>query len=129
MHIRPGSAIRQPNFWMLMTLSSYLKYVLLIFIDTDLILTGLLSTFQVSHWIPDTSNFLVNRWTPLRLARPHWLNHQPVFSLKLLQLLIGGSWREQAGLQPSLSTSKVLKGNVSWLSSFLYPRNASPKQE
>lgn len=122
------SSLASSNDSFSITSFHYLKYVLLIFIEADLILTGSPPTVQVSHRTPVSSILPVNRWTPLRFARPHWLNHQPVFSLKLLQLFIGSSWREHSGWQPSLSISYVLKGNEFWLSSFLSPRNASPEQ-
>lgn len=62
----------------------------------------------------------------IKATRPHWLNHHPVLSLKLLQLFTGCSLIVHTGLHPSLSTSNVLKGIEFWLSSFLYPLNASP---
>ena len=109
----------------------YLKYglyALLIFIETDLILTGELFLVHVPHWIPVETNFPGKRWMPFRFARPHWLNHQPVLLLRRLQLFTDWPLTRHAGWHPSLSTSDVLKGIAFWLSSFLKPRNPSPGQ-
>lgn len=99
---------------------------LLIFIVTDLMLTGSPFLVHVSQWM---CGWVERSWSsgePLRFAWPHWLNHQPVLFCCTLQLSTDLPSKVQKGMQPSLSTSDVLKGAVSWFCSCSYPLKASP---
>lgn len=93
--------------------------ILLIFMVTDLMTCGMPLCLHVSHRMRVFSACFcsVSSGEPLRLARPHWLNHQPVWLCRALQLSTVRLWMEQEGLQPSLSTSGALNGAVSWFCS------------
>lgn len=92
--------------------------ILLIFMVTDLMTCGTPFCLHVSHRMRVFGRSRsASPGEPLRLARPHWLNHQPVRLCRPLQLSTVRSWRKQEGLQPSLSTSRALKGAVSWFCS------------
>lgn len=93
--------------------------ILLSFMVTDLMGWGTPLCLHVSHkmcvlWPLFCS---ASAGEPLRFARPHWLNHQPVWLCWVLQLSTVRLSMEQKGLQPSLSTSEALKGAVSWFCS------------
>lgn len=109
----------------------YFKFgisTLLIFIVTDLILTSVPFLVQVSQCI---CVWVERSWSsgePFRFALPHWLNHHPVLFWFTLQLSTALLAKVQNGEQPSLSTSEVLKGAVSWFCSWSYPRKASPAE-
>lgn len=94
--------------------------ILLIFIVTDLMVWGTPFCLQVSQricvlccWFESASS-----GQPFRFARPHWLNHHPVWLCRALQLSTVALFMEQDGLQPSLSTSVALNGAVSWFCSW-----------
>ncbi len=109
----------------------YFKFgisTLLIFIVTDLILTSVPFLVQVSQWICDWVERSWSNGEPFKFALPHWLNHHPVLFWFTLQLSTALLAKVQNGEQPSLSTSDVLKGAVSWFCSWSYPRKASPEE-
>lgn len=109
----------------------YFKFgisALLIFIVTDLILTSVPFLVQVSQWIYDWVERSWSNGEPFKFALPHWLNHHPVLFWFTLQLSTALLAKVQNGEQPSLSTSDVLKGAVSWFCSWSYPRKASPAE-
>lgn len=93
--------------------------ILLIFIVTDLMTWGTPFCLQVSHRMCVFGPCFCSASSGelLRFARPHWLNHHPVWLCWLLQLSTVRFPIKQDGLQPSLSTSEALNGAVSWFCS------------
>lgn len=106
-------------FFLSAALAQFFVAILLIFMVTDSMTWGTPSCLHVSHRMSvSIARFCSACWgEPFRLARPHWLNHQPVWRCRPLQLSTVRLWRKQEGLQPSLSTSRALKGAVSWFCS------------